>query len=138
VLHPPFAKQVNSPNSSPSVRPLRMSSLVSQHRSKSSWPELPTLASRFYRLTTTHGCLVSTISDTYNNSQKSLVLMVFSSTTVCALKSSPNNTIPPRVWTSTKYLLLGFGTRIHFCVWSQQGQRTPCKQTSQGQHPMDP
>ncbi len=98
---PPFTKQVNSLDSSRGVRPLRMSNPASQHRSRSSWPQPPTLASWFCRLATVLGCLVSASSGAYNSSQRSLMSMVFGRVVVHTLKSPPNNIMPPRVWTST-------------------------------------
>ncbi len=97
---PPFDKQVNSPDSSPGVRPLKTSNPASQHKSKSSWPQPLTLASRFCRLATTPGCLISASLGTCNSLQRLLVSMVSSSVVVCALNSPRNSTMPLKVWTS--------------------------------------
>ncbi len=73
----------------------------------------------------------------YNNSRRLLMSMVYGSVTVYALKSPPNSTMPLRVWTWT-ILLTSFWTKIRSRVWSQQGQHTPRKLTSQRQHPCGP
>ncbi len=100
MLRPPFAKQVNSPYSSPSVRPLKMSNPASQHRFRSSWPQPPTLVSRFCRVATTLGYSILVNSSNCNSSQRSLVSMVSSSAAVRTLKSPPISTMPPTVSTS--------------------------------------
>jgi hypothetical protein len=113
VLRPPFAKQVNSPDWSPDVRPLRMNNLTSQHRSRSLRPQLPTLASRFCHVATTLGCWVSMGSSAYNSSQRSLMSMISGNVIVRTLKSPPNSTMPPRVWTSV-ISVTGFWNRDSF------------------------
>jgi hypothetical protein len=52
-------------------------------------------------LTIVFGYLISISSGAYNTSQRSLLSMVSSNVIVHALKSPPNSTMPPRVWTST-------------------------------------
>jgi len=100
------------------VRPLRMSNPVSQHRSRSSQPQPLTLVLWFCRLATTLGCSISASSGAYNSSQRSLVSMVFSSTTVRALKSL-SIVLCPLKFELQQYLLPGLKQRFHSRVWSQ-------------------